>query len=97
MTRPRNAFEAAAGLCVSRTNYEIEVEHYLTKALDSSDNDIAFILKQYGVDKTRLANELQRSLDRLKRGNARGIEFQPVAGQDADRGVDHRHARLRRQ
>jgi type VI secretion system protein VasG len=73
----RNAFEAAAGLCISRTNYEIEVEHYLTKALDSSDNDIAFILKQYGVDKTRLANELQRSLDRLKRGNARGIEFSP--------------------
>jgi type VI secretion system protein VasG len=73
----RNAFEAAAGLCMSRTNYEIEVEHYLTKALDSSDNDIAFILKQYGVDKTRLTNELQRSLDRLKRGNARGIEFSP--------------------
>ncbi|HSY73363.1 MAG TPA: type VI secretion system ATPase TssH [Alloacidobacterium sp.] len=73
----RSAFEAAAGLCMSRTNYEIEVEHYLMKALDSSDNDIAFILKQYGVDKTRLTNELQRSLDRLKRGNARGIEFSP--------------------
>jgi type VI secretion system protein VasG len=73
----RSAFEAAAGLCMSRTNYEIEIEHYLTKALDSSDNDIAFILKQYGVDKTRLTNELQRSLDRLKRGNARGIEFSP--------------------
>lgn len=73
----RSAFESAAGLCVSRTNYEIEVEHYLLKALDSSDNDIAFILKQYGIDKTRLTNELQRSLDRLKRGNARGIEFSP--------------------
>lgn len=73
----RSAFEAAAGLCVSRTNYEIEVEHYLAKVIDSSDNDIAFILKQYGVDKSRLTNELQRSIDRLKRGNARGIEFSP--------------------
>src|SRR5215470_18398312 len=73
----RSAFEAAAGLCVSRTNYEIEIEHYLMKAIDSSDNDIAFILKQYGVDKSRLTNELQRSLDRLKTGNARSPAFSP--------------------
>ncbi|MGC1298239.1 MAG: type VI secretion system ATPase TssH [Alloacidobacterium sp.] len=73
----RSAFEAAAGLCVSRTHYDIEVEHYLMKAIDSSDNDIAFILKQYGVDKSRLTNELQRSLDRLKTGNARSPAFSP--------------------
>jgi type VI secretion system protein VasG len=73
----RSAFEAAAGLCVSRTHYDIEVEHYLMKAIDSSDNDIAFILKQYGVDKSRLTTELQRSLDRLKTGNARSPAFSP--------------------
>src|SRR5277367_5711403 len=73
----RSAFEAAAGLCVSRTHYDIEVEHYLLKAIDSSDNDVAYILKQYGVDKSRLTNELQRSLDRLKTGNARSPAFSP--------------------
>ena len=73
----RSAMEAAAGLCVSRTHYDIEVEHYLLKTLDSSDNDIAAILKQYGVDKTRLTVELQRSLDRLKTGNARSPAFSP--------------------
>jgi type VI secretion system protein VasG len=73
----RNAMEAAVGLCISRTNYDIEVEHYLLKALDNSDNDIAWILKQYGVDRSRLTAELQRSLDRLKRGNARNAEFSP--------------------
>src|SRR5882724_7779168 len=73
----RSAFEAAAGLCVSRTHYDIEVEHYLLKAIDSSDNDIAFILKQYGVDRSRLTLELQRSLDRLKTGNARSPAFSP--------------------
>src|SRR5277367_2476410 len=73
----RSAFEAAAGLCVSRTHYDIEVEHYLMKAIDSSDNDVAYILKQYGVDKSRLTNELQRSLDRLKTGNARSPAFSP--------------------
>jgi type VI secretion system protein VasG len=74
----RNVLEAAAGLCVSRTHYDIEIEHFLLKALDSSDNDIAFILKQYGVDRSRLTSELQRSLDRLKSGNARSPAFSPL-------------------
>ncbi len=73
----RSALEAAAGLCVSRTHYDIEVEHFLLKAIDSSDNDVAFILRQYGVDRSRLTTELQRSLDRLKTGNARSPAFSP--------------------
>jgi len=74
----RNSLEAAAGLCVSRTHYDIEIEHYLLKAIDSSDNDLALILKQYGVDRSRLTSELQRSLDRLKSGNARSPAFSPL-------------------
>ncbi len=73
----RSALEAAAGLCVSRTHYDIEIEHYLMKAIDSSDNDIAFILRQYGVDRSRLTTELERSLNRLKTGNARSPAFSP--------------------
>jgi type VI secretion system protein VasG len=73
----RSALEAAAGLCVSRTHYDIEVEHYLLKVIDSSDNDVAFILRQCGVDRSRLTQELQRSLDRLKTGNARSPAFSP--------------------
>jgi len=74
----RQAMEAAAGLCLARTHYDIEIEHYLLKALDSSENDIAFILKQYGVDRSRLTAELQRSLDKLKTGNARSPAFSPL-------------------
>lgn len=73
----RNALEAAAGLCVARTHYDIEIEHFLLKALDNADNDIVWILKQYGVDRSRLTAELQRSLDRLKSGNARSPAFSP--------------------
>ncbi len=73
----RSALEAAAGLCVARTHYDIEIEHFLLKAIDSSDNDIAYILKQYGVDRSRFTGELQRSLDRLKTGNARSPAFSP--------------------
>jgi len=74
----RRALEAAAGLCVARTHYDIEIEHYLLKALDSSDNDIAAILKHFGVDRSRLTKELERSLDSLKSGNARSPAFSPT-------------------
>lgn len=74
----RNAIEAAAGLCVSRTNYDIEVEHYLLKLLDQTDGDLARILHHFAVDASRFAAEITRSLDKLKRGNARTPAFSPT-------------------
>ena len=32
----RGALEGAAGLCLSRTHYDVEVEHFLMKLLDAS-------------------------------------------------------------
>jgi type VI secretion system protein VasG len=74
----RKALESAAGLCVARTHYDIEIEHYLLKALDASDNDIAAILKHFGADRSKLTRELERSLDSLKSGNARSPAFSPA-------------------
>jgi len=74
----RNALEAAAGFCLSRTHYDVEVEHYLMKLLDSSSDDLAAILKHFEVDKSRLAAELTRSLDKLKSGNARNPALSPT-------------------
>jgi type VI secretion system protein VasG len=74
----RGALEAAAGLCLARTHYDIEVEHYLTKLLDSSDNDLAAIFKHFGVDTSRFSGELARALDRLKSGNARTPALSPT-------------------
>jgi type VI secretion system protein VasG len=71
------ALEAAAGLCLSRTHYDVEIEHYLLKLLDSSDNDFARIVQYFGIDKSRLAAELTRNLDNLKSGNARTPAFSP--------------------
>jgi len=74
----RAALEAAAGLCLSRTHYDVEIEHYLMKLLDQTDGDCAAILKHYGIDRSRLAAELTRSLDRLKSGNARNPTLGPT-------------------
>jgi type VI secretion system protein VasG len=74
----RAALESAAGLCVSRAHYDIEIEHYLLKTLDASDNDINAILRHFGIDKSRFTADLQRSLDKLKSGNARSPAFSPT-------------------
>ena len=74
----RNNLEAAAGFCLARTHYDIEVEHFLLKLLDATDSDLSRILKQFSVDKSRLTGDLTRSLDKLKSGNARTPAFSPT-------------------
>ena len=74
----RSALEASAGLCLSRTHYDIEIEHYLTKLLDSTNDDFAKIVHHFGVDRSRLSAELNRSLDKLKSGNARTPALSPT-------------------
>lgn len=74
----RSALEAAAGLCLSRTHYDVEVEHYLMKLLDAPDSDFFHILKHFNVEKSRLSAELTRSLDKLKSGNARTPALSPT-------------------
>jgi type VI secretion system protein VasG len=73
----RKALEAGAGLCLARTHYDVEIEHYLTKLLDQPSGDFAAILKHFGVDRARLAAELTHSLDKLKSGNARTPALSP--------------------
>ncbi|TFH63960.1 MAG: type VI secretion system ATPase TssH, partial [Gemmatimonadales bacterium] len=73
----RNALEGAAGLCVSRTHYDVEIEHILSKMLDDTSNDAAQILKHFDVDRSRLAKSLAESLDSLKTGNPRTPALSP--------------------
>jgi type VI secretion system protein VasG len=71
----RRALEAAAGLCLSRTNYNVEIEHYLIKLLEAGESDLPRIFKHYEVDPSVVTRELTRALDKLKTGNARAPEL----------------------
>ena len=44
----RAAVEGAAGLCLARTHYDVEIEHFLAKALDTTDGDVSSILRHFG-------------------------------------------------
>src|SRR5215471_10052191 len=73
----RAATEAAAGLCLTRTHYNVEVEHYLIKLLDMPDGDFVAIAKHAEIDRGRLATDLTRALDRFKTGNGRTPALSP--------------------
>jgi type VI secretion system protein VasG len=67
----RRAIEAAAGLCLSRTNYNVEIEHWLLKLLDHPQSDFLAIIKAFGISVDRLTADLTCAVDKLRTGNAR--------------------------
>ncbi len=73
----RRALEAAAGLTLSRTHYNVEIEHWLIKLAEGTDTDIAAIFRQYDVDHGRFLSDLNKSLDKAKTGNGRAPALSP--------------------
>ncbi|MCA9125896.1 MAG: type VI secretion system ATPase TssH [Planctomycetales bacterium] len=67
----RQSLEGAAGLCLSRTNHNVEIEHWLTKITERTDGDFEAIVKEYDLNMSRLLADLQKTLDRFKTGNGR--------------------------
>jgi type VI secretion system protein VasG len=73
----RNALEGAAGLCLTRTHYEVDLEHLFAKLLEISNSDLQRILRAFDVNTSRLERDLTVALDRFKTGNARTPAFAP--------------------
>jgi type VI secretion system protein VasG len=73
----RAALEAAVGLTLSRTNYNVEVEHYLSKLIEGVDGDVAAIFSRFEVEPDRVTADQTRVLDRFKTGNSRSPALSP--------------------
>ncbi len=74
----RNALEGAAGLCLSRTHYNVEIEHWLLKLLEIPDSDILAILEKFEIDLGNLSRDLNKELDAIKAGNSRAPALSPA-------------------
>jgi type VI secretion system protein VasG len=70
--------EGAAGHCVSRTHYEVTVEHVISKLLEEVQSDLPLILRQFDIDPGRLRKAIDQSLEEFKTGNAAKPVFSPV-------------------
>ncbi|UUA75069.1 type VI secretion system ATPase TssH [Cellvibrio sp. QJXJ] len=74
----RNALESAAGLCLSRTHYNVEIEHWLLKLLEIADSDILSVLEKFDINIGNLVRHLNRELDAVKAGNSRAPALSPT-------------------
>ncbi len=74
----KTSLEAAAGSCISRTNYEVTIEHVLLKLVEDSEHDFQMILAHFGVDAGRMQKAIQRSVEREKTGNQGKPVFSPL-------------------
>ncbi len=87
-----NGLEAAAGLCLSRTNSSVEVEHWLIKLVEVPNIDLTRIFRHFEVDTSRLSRDLTRVIDGFRTGNQRT----PTLSLKVDRllrGLGHRVGR----
>ncbi len=72
------ALYEAAGLAVARTNYEVAVEHFLLKALENQDCDLAVCLRRHHIERAELTGALNAALENFQRGNSARPAFSPV-------------------
>ena len=72
------SLEGAAGLCVSRSHYEVTVEHLVSRLMDETGADWYLILKQFGINSAALRKSLDRTLEDMRSGNAGKPAFSPL-------------------
>ncbi len=73
----RNALESAAGLCLSQTHYEVDLEHFFIKLLEVANTDFQKILRHFEINETRLLADFTRAMEGFKTGNARTPALSP--------------------
>lgn len=76
-TACRKSLESAAGLCLSHTHYDVELEHFFIKLLDINDTDLQKILRYFEINESHLIGDLTRAIEEFKTGNSRTPALSP--------------------
>ena len=71
------AMENGTGVCLTRTHYEITVEHMVSQLLDVGNCDLLCICDHFKLDVSSIRAALNRCLDELKVGNSGRPQFSP--------------------
>ncbi len=72
-----NTLQSGAGLCVSRTHYEVSVEHFLLKLLQDSRSDLSIIFQKFDIDPGNVQKKVEAALEEFKTGNSGKPVFSP--------------------
>jgi type VI secretion system protein VasG len=71
----RGALERAAQRCLQLTHFEVEIEHLLVELIDIEGGDLACVLPHFALERDALIAEINRALEKFKRGNTRTPSF----------------------
>lgn len=72
------ALEQAASFAISRSHYEVGVEHLLLKLLEEQQGDVPALYRALNTSITPLVRALQRGVDQRQRGNSGRPVFSPL-------------------
>ena len=68
-TTCQKKLEDAIGLCLARTNHDVEIEHWIVKLLEDSNSDIPIILSHFDIDPAIVQQDILKAIDKMRRGN----------------------------
>ncbi|GAA6171768.1 type VI secretion system ATPase TssH [Colwellia sp. KU-HH00111] len=73
----RQSLESAASICHSRSQFTVEIEHWLLAILEKELGDFQLIMSSFSLEKAVLSSELQQGLEKLKTGNSAAPSLSP--------------------
>ncbi|EJN00478.1 type VI secretion system ATPase TssH [Herbaspirillum sp. YR522] len=73
----RIATERAASLCMSRGQYEVDLEHLFLALLETPQSDFSLIARRSGISIDSLQADLENEISRFKNGNTRTPVLSP--------------------
>lgn len=71
----RRTLESAAGLCMSKTNHSVELEHWFLRLLELDNGDCRAILQRFEADPAKALRQLNTSLDTFRTGSGKMPDF----------------------
>ncbi len=69
--------DGAVGFTLTRTHYQVTVEHFLLKAIEDGSGDLVPILRYFEIDPGRLQAELLKTIEDFPSGNSGRPTFSP--------------------
>ncbi|MCK5817726.1 MAG: type VI secretion system ATPase TssH [Psychromonas sp.] len=73
----RSSLEHAAAICHSRSQFTVEIEHWLQAMIDQESPDVNLIFQTFSIDKDKLLNDLRLGLEKVKTGNSAAPSLSP--------------------
>ena len=69
--------DEAAGFTLTRTHYQVTVEHVILKAIEDGSGDVLPILREFEVDPGKLQQEMLETIEDFPSGNSGRPAFSP--------------------